>query len=153
GLATGRTGLVGLLIPDITNPFFPPVVRAIEKVAAERGSGVLLVESAANGSVEPGLVRQLKRQVDGLVIASPRGRSADLKEAVGQTPAVVVNRAMKGVSTVVVDNTPALRDAARHLVSQGHRTMALMRGPASSWAAARRAEAVRAAAREDGFEL
>ncbi|GAA4430719.1 LacI family DNA-binding transcriptional regulator [Georgenia halophila] len=153
GLATGRTGLIGLLIPDITNPFFPPLVRAIEKAAAGRGSGVLLVDAEANGAAEPGLVAQLKPQVEGLIIASPRAPSAALKEAVGQTPAVVVNRAMRGLPTVVVDNGPALREAVRNLVADGHHKLVVMRGPADAWAAARRVEAVRAAAGQEGAEL
>lgn len=143
GLATGRTGLIGLLIPDITNPFFPPLVRAIEQAAAERDAGVLLVDAAANGAAEPRLVHQLRTQVDGLIVASPRAPSAALKEAVEGVPTVVVNRAIQGLPAVVCDNTKALREGADHLLEQGHRTIALLRGPARSWAASRRAQAVR----------
>src|SRR5699024_4281604 len=89
-VATGRTGLVGLLVPDITNPFMPPLVRSIEMAAAERQAGVLLVDARANGAVEAGLVVQLKAQVGGLIIVSPRSTAGALTGAVGATPAVVV---------------------------------------------------------------
>lgn len=153
GLATGRTGLIGLLIPDITNPFFPPLVRAIGVAASGRDSRVLLVDAAASALAEPVLIGQLKGHVDGLIIASPRAPSHVLKEAIGSTPTVVVNRALRGLVTAVIDNSTALRDAVRHLASHGHQKVALMRGPASSWAATRRADAVRSAAREEGLEL
>lgn len=153
GLATGRTGLIGLLVPDITNPFFPPLVRAVEQAAGARDVGVLLIDTAANGAAEPRLVRQLAVQVDGLVIASPRAPSAALKEVVGGLPAVVVNRAIQGLPGVVCDNTGALRAAADHLVELGHTSLALLRGPAASWAAGRRAQAVRRWADERGVEL
>ncbi|GAA4288059.1 LacI family DNA-binding transcriptional regulator [Georgenia daeguensis] len=153
GLATGRTGLIGLLVPDITNPFFPPLVRAVEQAAGARDVGVLLVDAEANGRAEPRLVRQLAAQVDGLVVASPRASSAALKDVVGGLPAVVVNRTIQGLPGVVCDNTGALRAAADHLREHGHTKLALLRGPADSWAAGRRAQAVRRWADEHEVEL
>lgn len=152
-VATGRTGLIGLLVPDITNPFVPPLVRAIEMAAAERQSGVLLVDARANGAAEPGLVVQLKAQVDGLVVVSPRTSASALTGAVSSTPAVVVNRVIRGMASVVCDNTVAIEQAVQALVADGHRTLALLRGPADAWASRRRAEAFRRAAAEAGVQL
>ncbi|MPV36450.1 LacI family DNA-binding transcriptional regulator [Georgenia subflava] len=153
GLATGRTGLIGLLIPDITNPFFPPLVRAIEQAAAGAGAEVLLVDSGASGSNEPGLIGRIKAQVDGLIVASPRMATAGLKRAVAGVPTVVVNRAVQGLPTVVCDNSGALREAAEHLYSRGHRKVVLLRGPGAAWAAGRRAQAVRRWAEGRDVEL
>lgn len=153
GLATGRAGMIGLLVPDITNPFFPPLVRAVEQAAGERDVAVLLVDAGSNGAAEPRLVRQLAAQVDGLVVASPRAPSAALKEAVAGVRTVVVNRTIQGLPAVICDNTGALREAADHLVGHGHKKLALLRGPATSWAAGRRAQAVRRWADERGVEL
>ncbi|EHK83969.1 LacI family DNA-binding transcriptional regulator [Saccharomonospora azurea] len=154
GLATGRTGLIGLLVPDITNPFFPPLVRAIERAARDREAGVLLVDADARGAAEPGLIRQLRSEVDGLVVASPRAPSAKLKDAVSGMPTVVLNRTVRGLPSVVCDNGTALREAAEQLRRDGHRRFALLRGPASSWAARRRAQAVHQwAASADGVEV
>lgn len=152
-VATGRTGLIGLLVPDITNPFVPPLVRAIEMAAAERDSGVLLVDARANGAAEPGLVVRLKAQVDGLVVVAPRSAAGDLTAAVGRTPAVVVNRVMRGMASVVCNNTTAIHTAVRALVADGHQVLALLRGPAGAWAARQRAEAVRRAAADTGVDL
>ena len=152
-VATGRTGLIGLLVPDITNPFVPPLVRAIEMAAAERQAGVLLVDARANGDAEPGLVVQLKAQVDGLVIVSPRSGASALSGALGATPAVIVNRVMRGMASVVCDNTAAIGQAVQALVADGHERLALLRGPADAWAAKRRTEAFRRAAAGAGVEL
>lgn len=140
GLATGRTGMIGLLLPDITNPFFPPLVRAIQQAAAEHDSAVLLVDAEESPAAEAQLVERLKGQVDGMVIASPRSPTV-LRDA-DELPAVVINRRFRGVSAVVCDNTSALHEAGRHLAGLGHRRVALLRGPAASWAARQRATAV-----------
>ncbi|WP_168217702.1 LacI family DNA-binding transcriptional regulator [Occultella kanbiaonis] len=148
GLATGRTGLIGLVVVDITNPFFPPLVGSIERAAAGIEASVLLVDAAAHAPAEPGLVQRLSSQVDGLIVASSRLPTADLKVAIGATtPAVLVNRAAAGLASVVCDNSEALRGAADHLVELGHRRLVVLRGPAASWAAQRRTAAIRTWAR------
>lgn len=152
GLVTGRTGMIGLLVPDITNPFFPPLVRAIQQAAADIDCSVLLVDADESVAAEPQLVTQLKGQVDGLLVASPRSSSA-LKEATDGLPSVVINRRVRGVPAVICDNTRALRDAGRHLYENGHRTVALMRGPSASWAARQRADAIQSWAAGSRVEL
>ncbi|WP_406385733.1 LacI family DNA-binding transcriptional regulator [Streptomyces sp. NBC_01618] len=142
-LATGRTGMIGLLVHDVANPFFPPLVRAIQRAADEMEAAVMLVDADESSAREVGLIKQLKGQVDGLVIASPRSSSA-LQEAAEGLPAVVVNRRMRGFPSVVCDNTAALTEAGRHLEDLGHRKVALMCGPSASWAARQRAATVRA---------
>ncbi len=143
GLATGRTGLYGLMVPDITNPFFPPFVRAVQHAAGERDTEILLIDSERSTAAEEDLVQRIRPQVDGLIVASPRLPSARLKEMLAGIPSIVVNRAVRGLPNVVCDNSAALGEAADHLYGLGHRRFALMRGPAAAWAATRRAEAIR----------
>jgi LacI family transcriptional regulator len=152
GLITGRTGMIGLLVPDITNPFFPPLIRAIQQAAAAADASVLLVDAEERAAAEPELAKRLWGQVDGLLMASPRSSSA-LKEAAGGLPAVVINRRIRGLPAVICDNTRALRSAGRHLEDLGHRQVALARGPSASWAARQRADAVHAWARDSGVSL
>lgn len=153
GLITGRLGMVGLLIPDIENPFFPPLVRVIQGAAAEHDLNVMLLDSGQQPNVELELVRRLRGQIDGLILASPRSPMARIKEAVGEMPMVAVNRSSTEVSTTAIDNSPALREAGDHLVTLGHRSIALLRGPSGSWAAQRRSRAVRDWAAEAGVDL
>lgn len=153
GLATGRTGLYGLLVPDITNPFFPPFVRAVQHASAQYDTEVVLIDSERSTSAEEDLVRRIRPQVDGLIVASPRLPTARLKAMLQGIPSVIVNRAVRGMPTVVCDNSAALQEAARHMYGLGHRSFALMRGPSTSWAATRRATAIRDWAKDQGAEL
>src|SRR5690625_1665057 len=111
GLATGRTGLYGLMVPDITNPFFPPLVRAVQHASAQYDTDVVLIDSERSATAEEDLVRRIRPQVDGLIIASPRLPGTKVKELLRGVPSVVVNRAVRGVPTVVVDNSRALQEA------------------------------------------
>lgn len=153
GLITGRLGMVGLLIPDIENPFFPPLVRVIQRAASQDDLNVMLLDSGQQPEVELELVRRLRGQIDGLILVSPRSPMPRIKEAVGEMPMVAVNRSSSEVSTTVIDNSPALREAGNHLYGLGHRSIALLRGPSGSWAAQRRASAVKDWARRTNVEL
>ncbi len=142
GLITGRTGMIGLLIPDIVNPFFPPLVRAVEAAAGAHDVQVLLIDSKCEAEAEAGLVGRVRTVVDGYILASPRGSTEVVVRAAVGVPCVLVNRQSPGLSSVIIDNTRALHAAADHLVDQGHRRFLLLRGPATSWAAEQRRRAV-----------
>lgn len=139
-LATGSTGAVGLLVPDITNPYFPPLVRSIQSAAADRT--VILVDAEGDASTESSLIARLKSQVDGLLLASPLASDAELREAVGSMPTVVLNREVEGLSSVIGDVTTALHAAGDHLLELGHRRIALLAGTVGSWAARERQQAI-----------
>lgn len=143
GLVTGRNDMIGLVLPDITNPFFPPFVRAVQHAAARVGSSVLLSDTDSSATRESRMVAQLRGQVDGVIVASPRATGNALSEAAGSLPCVLVNRVLPRLSSVVCDNTSALVEAGDHLYDLGHRTVALLAGPSASWAAGRRSAAVR----------
>ncbi|MQA03388.1 MAG: LacI family DNA-binding transcriptional regulator [Streptosporangiales bacterium] len=153
GLVTGRTDMLGLLVPDITNPFFPPIVRAIQQTAWEIGYSVLLVHADESTVAEPRLMRRLRGHVDGLILCSPRTPPKALREATEGIPTVLINRVLPGLPAVVCDDSTAFVEGGRHLQELGHRTVALLRGPAASWVAAQRANAVRGWAGESGTEL
>ncbi|WP_327085002.1 LacI family transcriptional regulator [Nonomuraea sp. NBC_01738] len=153
GLVTGRAGLIGLIVPDITNPFFPLLVRAIQRTADRIGSPVMLVDAEESAAAESRMVKQLRGRVDGVILASPRSPAAALREAGGDLPCVLVNRTLRELPSVVCDNTAALYDAGEHLYKLGHRSFALLAGPSASWAAARRSQAIRRWARGREVEL
>jgi LacI family transcriptional regulator len=153
GLATGRTSMLGLLVPDITNPFLPPLVRSIQQAAAGVGCSILLVDAQSDASLEATLIGSLHGQVDGLILASPRAPSSVLHQAVAGLPCVVLNRVIRDLPSVVCDNSLALEEAGALLVGLGHRRIALLCGPVASWAAQRRAQAVVSWARAAGVAL
>lgn len=153
GLATGRTGVIGMLVPDVQNPFFPPLIRAVQVAARARDAELLLIDSELSASVEQELVARIRPQVDGVIVASPRLPTAKLREALAGIPAVLVNRSTRVASSIVVDNTAALQEIGDRLVELGHRRVALLRGPQAAWAATHRARAVRSWAERAGVEV
>lgn len=154
GLATGRTGLFGLVVPDITNPFFPPLVRAIQHAAALQDSEILLIDTGGAPRAEEDLVNKIKAQVDGLIIASPRVESEVLRGIAQKVPTVVVNREVRDIPHVVCDNTRALSRAAEDLYAAGHRKFALVQGPSGAWATGQRSRAIQVwAAGNEGVRL
>lgn len=143
GLATGRTGTIALLVPDITNPFFPPLVRSIQQAADRKGWSVLLLDTVESAATETDLLARLPSEVDGVLLASPRSAGSVLRSRADSVPTVLVNRTVPRMSAVLCDNSAALAAAGEHLMSLGHRNIALATGSAASWAAGERAKAVR----------
>lgn len=153
GLATGRTGVIGMLVPDVENPFFPPLIRAVQDAARELDAELLLSDSELSATAEQDLVSRIRPQVDGLIIASARLPSRRLREVLTGVPAVIVNRAVRSMPAVVCDNTQALQELAENLRTHGHTRFAVLRGPSASWAATSRARAVRSWAETQGIDL
>lgn len=149
GLRTRRTATVGVLIPDIANPFFPPLLRGLESALAETGYTAII----ANTDNDPdrawqALERFAARRVDGMILAT--ATRDDLLVARCRKlglPVVLVNRGTDaaGVSAVVNDDARGIALAVAHLVGLGHRRIGHVAGPGSiSTGAARRASFVAA---------
>ena len=129
------SGLIGLIVADITNPFFTELVRAVEVVASQRGYSVLLCNSDEDPGREARALDLLRSQwVDGIVLAATGTASADRAALLSQlrVPVVLVDRGLEGLGfdSVVLDNRLAALQATRHLIDQGHRRIGLISGPA-----------------------
>jgi len=132
-LRTRRSHTVGVLIPDLNNPLFPPIVRGIEDRLAADGY-VALIGNTDSDDERERLVFELMRarHVDGFVVATARLRSPLLAEAAeAAIPVVLVNRHAEGYgfASVSVDNERGIALAVDHLVSLGHRRIAHIAGP------------------------
>lgn len=152
-LRAGRTGAIGLLVPDLANPYFAAIAQGVSEAAGEHELGVFVVDSLENSAAEKGLLRRLVRQTDGVILAAPRALRPDLDVA-GDVPVVIVNQ--EGPRGVLSDFSDGVHQAVAHLVELGHRRIAYVGGPASSWGDAQRRAALAtevAERRADGFEL
>ena len=133
GLRTGRTQTVGVLIPDLTNPMFPPIIRGIERSLAEQGYIAILVDSDNNQQNESAIVESLKaRHVDGLILATAHRRDSVVNTCVEEhIPLVLVNRTIDthAVTAVINDDEHGIGLAVSHLVGLGHRSIAYIGGP------------------------
>ncbi|HZX08752.1 LacI family DNA-binding transcriptional regulator [Kribbella sp.] len=147
GLATGQTSVLGLMVPDITNPFFPPLVRAAENRANERGYALMLTDTDEHAERERLLMRELTSRVDGLVVCSPRSASAPIKQVATTRPVVLVNRTIPGLTSVTCSVEAGATALMEHLRELGHRRVAYLSGPASSWSDKDKRSCVQRAAR------
>ena len=155
-LVRRETRTLGLVVTDITNPFYPQVVRAVEAAAHEHGYGIVL----ANGGDDPArelehLDRLVERRVDGIVIASSRmtKRHAERLRAAA-VPVVLVNDTVagSGLPAVTTAHRHGARMAAEHLVALGHRSIGHISAPAEHPAAGLRRQGVRDALRAAGID-
>ncbi|MGX6607294.1 LacI family DNA-binding transcriptional regulator [Micromonosporaceae bacterium Da 78-11] len=153
GLITGRTGNLGLLVPDLANPFFPSIVKGVQARAQESGYAVFLVDTDEDATVEPSLVRKLSKQVDGILLCSPRMAEEELRGLAGDTPLVLLYRRVNRIPSVTVEIRDGIRQAVRHLTALGHRRVAYVGGPRNSWADRERIRSLRPAATAAGIEL
>jgi LacI family transcriptional regulator len=133
GLRTGRTHTVGVLIPDLTNPMFPPIIRGIERSLAEQGYIAILADSDNNQKNESAIVESLKsRHVDGLILATAHRRDPVVAACVAEgIPLVLINRTVDdhSVTAVINDDDYGIGLAVSHLVALGHRWIAYIGGP------------------------
>jgi LacI family transcriptional regulator len=153
GLITGRTGNIGLVVPDLANPFFPSVVKGMQARARAADLAVFLADTDEDPSAEAGLVRALAKQVDGMILCSPRATVEELQGFAQQTPVVLMNRLIGDIPAVTFDNADGMRQAVAHLAALGHRRIAWVGGPATSWSDGERARGLAEATAAAGLEL
>ncbi|MDF3835995.1 LacI family DNA-binding transcriptional regulator [Cupriavidus basilensis] len=135
GLRTRRSGLVGVVLPDISNPVFAPILAGLEGVLASQGYVPIVVNVGADKARQRFIIDQMMgRQVDGLILATAEREDPVLDYCVRQSiPVVMVNRGedLGRVPCVVSDNTVGMRLAVDHLVTLGHRRIGHIAGPDS----------------------
>ena len=155
-LKTGRTQTVGVVIGDITNPYYTDVVAAIQQVLYRAGYGVMLCCNDRNVTLQTDHIAVLHdRMVDGLII-SPTGDDEHLRVALEQThlPVVLVDRILEGLEcdSVIIDNRAAVIGAMRYLLSLGHRRIGFVAGMYESFTGRERLAGYHAAIGEAGVE-
>ncbi|WP_329126181.1 LacI family DNA-binding transcriptional regulator [Streptomyces sp. NBC_01465] len=120
-LRGGSTGTLGMIIPDIANPFFPPIVKAIQARARRQGFTVLVADSDEHETDELATIAAVSKRVDGLVLWASTLSEDRLLELAGQMPLVIVNRHVPGIPEVRIDLSAGITQAVEHLRAYGHR--------------------------------
>ena len=133
GLKTSRSHTIGVLIPDITNPLFPPILRGIEDRLDEAGYTSLIVNTDNDAERERISLEAMRaRQVDGFISATARlDRELLVELAEGGVPLVLVNRSLEdgSVSAVTVNDRRGIALAVEHVVALGHERIGHVAGP------------------------
>jgi LacI family transcriptional regulator len=154
-LKTSRSGSIGVVIPDITNPLFPPIVRGVEDVLTDYGYSALVVNTDNDADRESACVASLcGRKVDGLLFATARLHHPLLTELAGDgVPMVLVNRRVReaAIPNVTADDATGVAAAVGHLVALGHRDIAHLAGPQWTSTGTTRLRAYREAMAEAGL--
>ena len=135
-LRTQRSEMIGVLIPDISRPLYPPMMRGIVDVLEEHGYSVLLASTDEDEARERRLVSSLRaRGVDGFILATAHVRHPLLEDAATLgVPTVTLNRTATDapVSSVAPDNEAGMADIAAHLAALGHEHIAHVAGPSDT---------------------
>ncbi|GAW92364.1 LacI family DNA-binding transcriptional regulator [Calderihabitans maritimus] len=157
GLVTQKTGTLGLVIPDITNPFFPEVARGAEEEADRRGYNVFLCNTAWDLEKEQRYLEALvSKRVDGIILSSASEDSEYVARlARSGPPLILINRVLKQVNTnyVVIDNIRGAYMVVEHLLDLGHRRIAYIGGPEKLEPSRERFEGYRLALAARGVDI
>jgi LacI family transcriptional regulator len=135
-LKSGVTGNIGVVVPDITNPFFAQAVKGIEEGSREQSYNIFLANTNENAERQNEILTAMIGMIDALIL-TPAIESAQVPEALERhsVPVVLLDREFGedlGLDSVLVDNLGGARQAARHLTQLGHRDIAIISGPLDS---------------------
>ena len=140
-LITGRTWTIGLVVPDLLHPFFAQVAKAITAGIRDHGYSLMITSSEEDAELEQQEIQQLlARRVDAIVIASAQGTVESFRAIEElRIPYVLIDRRFRGLSAnfVGVDDKNVGSMATEHLIEQGCRRIAHIRGPETSTALGR----------------
>ncbi len=154
GLRTGRSGLIGVLAPDIADPGFPPVLSGITDHLNAEGYATIVVDVGSNGSEQDLVDRLIARGVDGLVLATVTLHDEVVKHCLDAAlPVVLVNRvdAAGQLPSAASDDAAGMRLAVEHLVALGHQRIGHVAGPQHVSTGARRRAGFEASVRDAGL--
>jgi LacI family transcriptional regulator len=142
GLASRKTSTLGIVLPDISNPFFAILAKAASDVARSADKNVFIMNTDEDPELEKAALASLESEsIDGVIVAGSRLPIATLAEAVLRfDAAVLVNRETAGprVDAVNVDDRAGAAEAVAYLVGSGRRRIAFIAGPTTSMSGRRR---------------
>ena len=155
-LKSGRTGIIAIVVPDVKNPFFAAVVEGAES-AIDEDRMILLVNTGNSRSREEKALGQLFGRVDGVILAPT------FEDDLGPSffsqfglPIVFVDRVTRDsekFSAVLTENTKGAKLAIEHLISKGHKKIAMISGPESTTPGKKRAAGYRSAIKKAGIQM
>lgn len=136
-MITKKTNTIGLIIPDITNPFFPEVARGVEDYANKAGYHVVLCNSDNDPKKEITYIAMLQeKMVDGIIFTSSSLRNKVTKEFMRmQIPVITVDREIEGLKTngkITVDNVNGAYNGVKYMIERGYRRILHLGGPLTS---------------------
>ncbi|MEW1822132.1 LacI family DNA-binding transcriptional regulator [Arthrobacter sp. NPDC080031] len=151
GVTGSRT--FGVIVPDISNAVFAALIKAIQDQAWHGRHRMVLADTSESSSRERSHLESFATGVDGVILCSPRLPSAQIHDLAGGLPLVVINGEAEHAARVLMEAGEGIRQAVEHLYALGHRKLAYIPGPASSWANGQRRAAITRFCADWGIEL
>jgi LacI family transcriptional regulator len=155
-LVSGRSRLLGLIVSDITNPFFPELVHSFEALATQQGYDLILTSTSYQTARMVGCVRRmLERKVDGVAIMTSEMDLGLIKELARRGVPLVfmdVGRVGPRMSHVLVDYAHGIRQAVDHVLALGHKRVGFITGPLDLHSARTRRQAFLDGLRKHGIK-
>jgi DNA-binding LacI/PurR family transcriptional regulator len=152
-LTTGKTGNIGIIVPNLANPLFPEMVKAAQHSAGRRNLAVLLADSDDSAANEEQLLHALAKDVDALLVFSSLLSDPQIMSVGQLRPMVFVNRRVAGYRCVLVDASGGMRLLTQYLTNLGHTSALYLPGPENSWAAMERRDAILEAGERTGLHV
>lgn len=137
GLIHQKTNTIGVIVPSITNLFFPTVVKAIERIFRKEGYSIFLCDTNNQAEEEVNYIKSLlSRQVDGIIVIDPRTenmKSGFYEKITKEIPLVCINGYNEGIDCnfVLNDEESGAQEALEYLISLGHTEIGFVRGEKS----------------------
>ena len=157
GLVTQRTGTLGVVVPDISNPFFSSIVRIAEEEAYSKGYSVFLGNTNEEPERELAVLQSMEDNfVDGLILCSSRLDDEHLADVMDRFPSAVLvfrDRKHPDVGAITLDDVHGGEEAVRHLAASGHQNIGLISGPVISMSTAGRLRGYQKALKQAGLPL
>jgi LacI family transcriptional regulator, galactose operon repressor len=156
-LVSGRSRILGIIVENITNPFFPELIQNFEEVAVAHGYEILVSSSNSDPAVLTNCVRRmLERKVEGVAVMTFGEEEPVLDQLTHRDiPMVLAEFRLDDpkTSTILLDYTTGVRAAVNHLMGLGHRKIGFLAGPHKLHSAITRENDFRTAVKEAGLHL
>lgn len=152
-LITSKTETLGVLLPDLYGEFFSEVIRGMDDTAQKNGFHLLISRAYADRHGIESAIKAMRGRVDGVVVMSPDLDSDSLLNLPSTIPVVLLCSVSRGneIDSLTIQNCRGAREMVTHLLSLGHKRIAIIKGSARNYDAAERLRGYRMALREAGI--
>jgi DNA-binding LacI/PurR family transcriptional regulator len=151
-LARGRTGTLGLLVPDVVNPYYAELIKAVQHRARSKDHALFLAETGDDPDEGYALAQAMAGQTDGLLLAGPRLTDAMARELAQAGPVALIGARVAQIDSAYAELATGVRHVVRHLAALGHTRIVYVNGTRTARAAGHR-QPMQDACDEFGVEL
>ncbi|WP_077488752.1 LacI family DNA-binding transcriptional regulator [Sinomonas mesophila] len=147
------TGTIALFIPDIANPYYPPLVKAVQAACRRQSISLLIVDGEDDPEADAEELERIIGRVDGALVFAPRLGAGRLRALDAVSPVVLINHLTDGLPSVVLSAPEGARQAVEHLAALGHTSIAYLPGREDNYSSQVRIAAAEEAADHLGVTL